>query len=275
MPYGDSGGPLMSCHAAPNPATIMADSGNSSGPPPAGQGKCYDTQRYINFFKNSTSGGGLRVDPTDVILAAIDGPSTPVQSVIGDPGVNDPSQPGGYGKCAAGAMVGTQTCAVLLGHSCNASTDFFGDPAVRLNEVITSVSADNAQSITSICAQDYTAALTSLGMKIVSKIGIACLSSPITDINNPDCVVEDRSNADDSVVDSIQSCTATNNTQPCWKYEENLMCAQVINPINGSITQGSITVVRDQMTIPPGTHLRVACATIAHAGGGTQPSPSP
>jgi hypothetical protein len=109
----------------------------------------------------------------------------------------------------------------------------------------------------------------------VSKIGIACLSSPITDINNPDCVVEDRSNADDSVVDSIQSCTATNNTQPCWKYEENLMCAQVINPINGSITQGSITVVRDQMTIPPGTHLRVACATIAHAGGGTQPSPSP
>jgi hypothetical protein len=172
-------------------------------------------------------------------------------------------------------MVGTQTCAVLLGHSCNASTDFFGDPAVRINQVITSVSADNAQSITSICAQDYTAALTSLGMKIVSKIGIACLSSPITDINNPDCVVEDRSNADDSVVDSITECPAgATMPQPCWHYEENLMCAQVINPLNGSITQGSIKVERDPMAIPPGTHLRVACATIAHSTGG-QPSPSP
>jgi hypothetical protein len=276
MPYADSGGPLMGCHGAPNPMTITADTGNDSGLPPSGQGKCYDVQRYINFYKNSSSnnGGGLRADPGDVILAAIDGPSDPVQSVIGDPGVNDSTQPGGYGKCPAGAMVGTQSCAVLLGHSCNASAQFFGDPAVRINQVITSVSADNTMSITSICAQDYTPALTSLGMKIVSKIGLACLSSPITDINNPDCVVEDRLNTDDSFVDSIPSCTISNNMQPCWKYEENPRCPKVINPVNQSVTQGSISVLRDQMSIPPGTHLRVACATIAHSSGG-QPSPSP
>jgi hypothetical protein len=277
MPYADSGGPLMGCHAAPNPMTITGGSGNSSGLPPAGQGKCMDIQRYVNFYKNSSlaNAGGVRVDPTDVILAAIDGPSDPVQSVIGNPDMPNMNSPGGYSPCAAGAMVGSSQCQVLLGHSCFASSAFFGDPAVRINSMISAVSADNAQSITSICAQDYTAALQALGMKIVSKIGIACLSSPITDVMNPDCVVEDRANSDDSVVDSIKSCASNGNMQPCWEYQQNPKCPQVINPADGSITQGSIAVNRSQQSIPPGTHLRVACATLAHTSAGSTPSPSP
>ena len=276
LPYMDSGGALTGCHSAPNPDSIATGNGNLSGPPPAGQGKLFDINRYVNFFKNSSQNGGngVRADPSDVILAAIDAPSDPVQVVLGnDTVVSDPTRPGGYAACPAGTTVGSPTCKVLLGHSCDASVQFFGDPAVRVNEVINSVSSGN--QVTSICAQDYTSALTTLGMKIVSKIGIACLSSPITDITNPDCVVEDRSNVDDSVIDHIQQCDANNQPQPCWHYEENLMCAQVINPQNGSITQGSIKVERDQNAIPPGTHLRVACATIAHTEGGTNPSPSP
>jgi hypothetical protein len=269
MPYADSGGALMGCHAAPNPMTITADTGNSQGAPPAGQGKCMDVQRYINFYKNSSlnNGGGVRATPDDVILAAIDGPENPVQSIIANPQT--------YAPCAAGSMVDGVKCAVLLAHSCNASADFFADPAVRINQVINSVSSQNANNITSICAMDYTSALTNLGMKIVSHLGIACLSSPITDPNNPDCVVEDRADVDNSVVDSIQSCALTNNVQPCWKYVENDKCAKVVNPINNTITQGSISIMRDQSTIPPGTHARVACATIAHTSGGTNPSPGP
>jgi hypothetical protein len=113
---------------------------------------------------------------------------------------------------------------------------------------------------------DYTSALQALGMKIVATIGIACLTSPLTDIHNPDCVVEDRSNADDSVVDSIPACAANGNRPPCWRYQQNPKCPQVVNPVDGSITQGAITLNHDPGTIPPGTHLRVACATIAHTG---------
>jgi hypothetical protein len=120
------------------------------------------------------------------------------------------------------------------------------------------------QAIASNALRDYASALQSLGMQIVSKIGIACLSSPLNDVHNPDCVVEDRANADDSVVDSVPACAANGNQQPCWRYQPNLQCPQVVNPIDGSITRGSITIDRDPMAIPPGTHLRVACATIAH-----------
>ena len=263
MPYGDSGGPLMNCHAAPNPATITADTGNSSGLPPAGQGKCFDVNRYINFYTHDLASGGVRVDPNDVILAAIDAPSTPVQSFLGNPT--------NYQPCS---MLGTN-CAVLLQHSCNASAEFFGDPAVRINQV---VSAAKNNNITSICAMDYTAALTTLGQQIVSHIGKACLSSPITDTANPDCVVQDRLSADNSVADSIESCASTNNVQPCWEFVTDTMCPPVVNPADCSVTQGSISIQRDMTTIPPGTYASVACATLAHsstAANCTNPSPSP
>jgi hypothetical protein len=247
LPYADSGGPLANCQSAPNPGGM-------------GPGKLFDVQRYIDFFKNSTAAGGVRVDPGDVILAAIDAPSEPVQTFVGNADTG--------AACPAGAMVGATGCQVYLGHSCNASATFYGDPAVRINQVIGTV--DPQSSVTSICAQDYTSALTAIGMKIVSKIGVACLSSPITDINHPDCVVQDRTNVDNTVVDSIKSCAATGNTQPCWAYAENDQCAPVLNPLNGQLTRGSITVMRDMNSIPPGTHLSVSCATIA-----IKPSPSP
>ncbi len=267
MPYGDSGGALTGCHAAPNPMTITGLTGNSQGLPPAGQGKCIDVTRYTNFYNNTLSNGGVRIDPNDVILAAIDAPETPVQSFLGNPQ--------NYVQCPAGTTVDGVKCAVLLQHSCNASSTFFGDPAVRINQVVSSAKNNN---ITSICAMDYTSALTTLGQQIVSHIGKACLSSPIANTADPDCVVEDRLNADNSVADSIQSCASTGNVQPCWAFVTDPMCPQVINPADCSVTQGSIAINRDQSAIPPGTHASVACATLAHSSNAancTNPSPGP
>jgi hypothetical protein len=135
-----------------------------------GPGKLFDISRYVNFFKDSSAmgGDGVRVDPADVILAAIAAPPTPVESVLGNPGNPDPSQPGGYAACPAGTMVGTQNCSVLLGHSCNASPLFFGDPAVRIHGVLNAVNPQSSES--SICAMDDTTALTNLGMSIGAKI---------------------------------------------------------------------------------------------------------
>jgi hypothetical protein len=152
-PYGDSGGPLMGCRGAPNP------NGNVSGPPPDGEGKLFDVNRYIDFFKS------LKPDPRDVLLAAITAPSQPFQVVVGSPGVNDPAT-GGYGACPAGTMIGTPVCAVLLGHSCDASADFFGDPAVRINQVVAAV---NGQ-VSSICDLDYTPPMVGVGQAIAARL---------------------------------------------------------------------------------------------------------
>jgi hypothetical protein len=153
-PYGDSGGPLMGCRGAPN------TNGNVSGPPPAGEGKLFDVNRYIDFFQS------LKPDPRDVLLAAITAPSEPFVTVVGDPGRNDPTRAGGYADCAAGAMIGTQTCAVLLGHSCDATAGFVGDPAVRINQVVTAV---NGQ-VSSLCQQDYTPSLVAVGQAIAARL---------------------------------------------------------------------------------------------------------
>jgi hypothetical protein len=98
-------------------------------------------------------------------------------------------------------------------------------------------------------------------MQIISRIGIGCLSAPLADVNHPDCVVEDLSNVDNSVIDSLPSCAANGNQRPCWRYGENVQCPPVVNPVDNSITHGSISVDRDPMSIPQGSHLRVACAT--------------
>jgi hypothetical protein len=53
-----------------------------------------------------------------------------------------------------------------LQHSCAASTTFFGDPAVRITQV---VGAASHNQITSICDTDYSSAMTSLGALIVAQ----------------------------------------------------------------------------------------------------------
>jgi hypothetical protein len=257
IPYGMPVGPLADCAAIPNPMV----NGNAA----------FDISRYIDFF-TQPSPAGVKADPGDVILVGIDGPETPFSTVLADPNSLTP-----YTACAAPLL--SASCMEALQHSCenNVQPGFFGDPAVRLNAVINAAGKHN---ISSICGDDlgktpdFTNALQQLALLIKKSLGVACLSSPITDPANPDCVVEDRSDADNSVVDSVASCASTNDAQPCWKYVENDKCTPVVNPVNNTVTQGSIAIERDPSMVPPHTHLHVACATIAHTSGGT-PSPSP
>ncbi len=257
IPYGMPAGPLTSCAAAPNPMMDVTIA--------------YDLSRYIDFFTKPSASGGVKADPGDVILVGIDGAETPFETVLVDPNKsNAPYQP-----CAAPML--SNTCIEALQHSCEnvAEPGFFADPPVRLNAVIKSAEKHN---IASICGDDltqppdFTNALQELAKLISNSLGVACLSSPITDPSNPDCVVEDRADADNSVVDTIESCAQRNNIQPCWEYAENDKCPKVVNPANNTVTQGSISILRDQSMIPMATHLAVACATIAHTSG---PSPSP
>jgi hypothetical protein len=156
MPYGDSGGALSSCQSAPN--------FNGAGP-----GKLYDLSRYLNFFTMPTSAGGVRDGAGNLVLAAIDAPSAPVQSIVANPMT--------FAPCAAGATIDGQKCAVLLQHSCNASSSFFGDPAVRINQL---VNASAGSLVSSICDMDYTSAMSSVAQQIGMRVMGITPTAPTT-----------------------------------------------------------------------------------------------
>jgi hypothetical protein len=231
MPYADSGGPLMNCHGAPNP------SGNAKGPPPSGEGKCYDVSRYIDFFTKPASQGGVKVDPTQVVLAGIVAPATPVQSLAANP---SPSPPGPYASCS-GPIDGMH-CAVVVQHSCiaPANTQFFGDPAVRITQVISAVPPSN-QQLTSICDTSYQSAMQHMGSLIVSRFGPpGCLPSPPADPNAPNCAVEDVTiNSDGTTTTTaIPACADSAGAQPCWSVQSSAQCGgpsqQLVIQRNGS-----------------------------------------
>jgi hypothetical protein len=79
-PYGDSMGPLASCKPAPNPGG-------------AGPGKLYDVGRYIDLFTRPAIQGGVKLDPNDVVLLEIGGPTTPLEVRLGNPGAPAPFEP--------------------------------------------------------------------------------------------------------------------------------------------------------------------------------------
>jgi hypothetical protein len=258
MPYADSGGPVSM------PAAANAAQGD----------KLVDVSRYVNFFTAPKAQGGVKVDPKDVILVTISAPPAPVQSVVGDPSTIQ----GFYVQCAMGQPVDGKTCAVLLQHSCVApdNNKFFGDPAVRLDTVVTA--AQNNQ-VTSICDTDYTSALQGLGQLIINSLGAGCISSPIK--LPPDCVVENVSaNSDGSTsISEVKQCTG--NSDP------SVPCSSVAPPASGScwvlctptkkdgspacpaITYQSTTeqygvnIVYAGGQAPPNTTAHVSCATIA------------
>src|SRR5262249_17340944 len=68
-PYFSSNGPLSTCTPAPNPPGFE-----------------YDVKRYIDLFTKSSAQGGIKSNPADVVLVAIDAPQTPVEVILSNPG---------------------------------------------------------------------------------------------------------------------------------------------------------------------------------------------
>ncbi len=241
-PYADSMGPLSNCKAAPNIGG-------------GGPGKEYDISRYIQFFTKPAQQGGIKVNPADVILVAIDAPADPVQIILSNPGTPSGSP---YVQCGQLNEASNPPCVPVLQHSCQnpQQPGFFGDPPVRLNTV---VNAAVNHGISSICDSDYTGALMNLANLIVSNIGGGCIPSALPDVNNPDCVVEDvtRNTDGTTTVSEIPECANPPTAFPCWRLEKKDACM-------ATSPQGvGITIDRNGMPAPANTDASVACATIA------------
>ncbi len=279
IPYGMPVGPLMGCAAAPNPNMDVMTA--------------YDVQRYINFFKLPHAQGGVKINPQDVILVGIDGPESPVQTVLVDPmGGNTP-----YHNCPTPML--SSSCIEALQHSCenNVQPGFFADPAVRLNTVINAISSIGHSQTASICGDNlamppnYSKAMQALGELISSQIGPGCLNSPVASRadGTPDCTVEDvTANPDGSTsIVEIPSCAENGHMTPCWQLTDllpqymnqgcvpppgppptscklPLSCQPVTNPVDGKQQLASVGIDRGaNPMIKPNTTARVSCATIA------------
>lgn len=165
MPNGPAG-PFTDCHGA------TAEEG----------GKLFDPQRYIDFFTKPRAQAGIKDDPGMVVLGAISPPASPVESLNASP---SPMPPGPYQSCSG--PVDGMTCATVVQHSCFApmNSQFFGDPAVRLRQVVDS---SRYPLEWSLCDLPYQTPLDSLGSAIISAKPLNCLPRAPLDPANPNCV---------------------------------------------------------------------------------------
>lgn len=244
-PYADTGGTLTNCVGA------SAEAG----------GKLTFVEKYINFFTKSSGAGGVKVDPQDVILVGITAPSDAGISTL----LSNPFQAGPYVPCPG--PINGSNCDVVLQRSCIAPSDssFFGDPAVRVNQVVNA--AANKQ-LTSICDTSYQSALEKMGQLIVSNIGAGCITSPLADPSKPDCLVEDVTNNTDgsTTVTQIPFCANVGGKTPCWNLESKPLdkCAAICANDGDPGQHFGVTIDRGPGGTPPAnTNARVSCSTIA------------
>jgi hypothetical protein len=135
---------------APLSGSPMGPSNNCRPLAQSEGGQLFDVQRYIDFFARP---GGVKADPSDVILGSISAPGLPIGVTTTMP-------------CAD--QTNTPSCPVL-DHSCVSPTNpqFFGDPALRLATV---VNAAYTSAASSLCETDYTPAVEDLAQKIIARL---------------------------------------------------------------------------------------------------------
>jgi hypothetical protein len=241
LPYGPSGGPLDGCV----PAT-------------AAQGNLLtDVQKYIDFFTQPKSLGGVKADPNDVVLIGITAPETPVESIL----ANVKAASGPYQSCPGPIDPSGSGCAVVLQHSCIApeNTLFFGDPAVRIRAVINSVTNPFNRQNTSICDTSYETAIEGIGTTITTEVTGGCIDAALLDPSNPECDVEEVTlNADGSTsMTPIPECPPNTETPPCWFVAADAQCP----PSSGGVPGLKLTVNPPLAGLPPSSSLTARCKT--------------
>jgi hypothetical protein len=250
IPYGDSMGDLSPCVPAPNPGQSVPD-------------REYDVGRYIDLFTRPAAQGGVKDDPANVVLFALDAPETPFITLLSNPGT---ASGNAYVPCAPLNDTSNPACTPVLQHSCinPGNSAFDGDPAVRLNAV---VNAAAAHAVSSICADDYSTALTTAARLIVSRLGLGCVTASLPrDASGnliTDCTVEDvASNLDGSTTTTnIPQCTGTN--FPCWRIEpkDQCGCPAGASPCTPLSPDGlGMTIDRNGQPAPPNTTAQASCA---------------
>jgi hypothetical protein len=139
--------------------------------------------------------------------------------------------------------------------------NFFGDPAVRLNSVI---SAAPNSVIASICDADWSASMQKAAAQVIDHLPKGCIPAPVADANDPDCEVEDHTIGSDGLplpVVVIPRCDRAPAGATCWSAQVLAECAP--DQPRGSPQSLGVVIDRHGMDAPPSTSTRVTCSTIA------------
>jgi hypothetical protein len=179
---------------------------------PAVGGPLFDVARYSSLFGAPRASGGVKDDPSDVLLISIAAPPTPVAVTVTSPCEDQPN---------------TASCPIL-GHSCVSSSNgiFFGDPGVRLHAVMSST-VNGIEA--SICDGDYTLTMDAMADAMAARMRAGCLPGAIVDPSDPGCSV---------TLDGkeLVRCTVEG-ALPCWDVVGDTGCPARPTPAGASRQQ--------------------------------------
>jgi hypothetical protein len=142
-----------------------------------------------------------------------------------------------------------------------------GDAAVglRMKAFVDSFGASG--SFFSICQDDFSPAMKTIGEKLAAKLGNTCIAAPVVDTSpaggiQADCQVIDRvptPGAPGGVKDvALAPCSANGGQAPCWELAENREC---------TLSGYRMDVKRTTMAAP-GTQQAIKCLTCAQRPNG-------
>jgi len=157
-----------------------------------------DTANKIKFLKS---------DPSQIIVASIQGPATPYTVTWKAPNTTDTS-------------CGAATCPwPVIAHSCMASDGSFADPGVRTAKFVSEFGINGATF--PICADSFAQSLQRIAELINAQLQPPCIGSPVAHKPNSDefdcTVVSHTSNPSGGTIDApVPSCASNGNTPPCW-----------------------------------------------------------
>ncbi len=180
----------------------------------------YPVQRYIDFFQELKGDG-------DVIVAGIIGNTDPI--IVGADMNGNPK----------------------LEPSCQSASGT-ADPGLRLRTFLEAFPQRN--TVTTICNEDLSDALTVIAELLKKVIGTPCLEGNIK--TDPlECIVSDVVNpGTDSQTETIlPECDASQSVTPCWVIEADPAACP------DSPTGLTIQVLPEDRSVPRGTHTFVRC----------------
>jgi len=175
-----------------------------------------DTEGYLlSALDTANRLKALKADPSQLLVASIQGPESPYVVHWKGPGTTDTS-------CGAASCPWPE-----ITHSCTAGDTSFADPGVRTAKF--AAEFGNNGLVLPICGDGFAPSLERIGQAIGKLFTPACISGKIQDDPTkpglqPDCTVTAHvQQASGSAMDTaLPSCAANGGVGPCWTVTRDL-----------------------------------------------------
>jgi len=185
----------------------------------------------------------LKSDPSQIIVASIQGPATPYNVTWKAPSTADSS-------CGAASCPWP-----VIGHSCMANDGSFADPGIRTSEFVGQFGVNGV--VLPICVDSFAASLDRIATLINASLQPPCITSPVArkaGSQDYDCTVVSKTpNGLNSTIDAtVPSCMANGGQAPCWQLTAG----------TGNCAGGMVVDVSTDPNLPPSTaqNATVNCA---------------